>query len=62
MTKTLAQHAETLNIPLRTVADVEAAILQAQAKKADRSLARLMLNHGRLTPDARAFVERYLAA
>lgn len=58
-TQTLKDHAERLGIPLRTVDDVRDALTKAKAKGADKSMARLMLNHGRLTDDARAFVEAW---
>lgn len=55
----LKAHADRLGIPLRTVEDVREALTKAKAKGADKSMARLMLNHGRLTDDARAFVEAW---
>lgn len=55
-TKTLNAHAERRGIPLRTVDDVRVALTKAKETNADKSMARLMLNHGRLTDDARAFV------
>lgn len=57
--QTLKDHAERLGIPLRTVDDVREALTKAKAKGADKSMARLMLNNGRLTDDARAFVEAW---
>lgn len=44
--------AEQQGIPLRTLADVKAALKAAKRKNADASLARLMLRHGRLTNEA----------
>lgn len=54
--QTLRDHAERLGIPLRTVDDVRSALTKARETKADKSMARLMLAHGRLTDEARAFV------
>lgn len=53
----LHQHADRLNIPARTLEDVTVALAKAAKKNADKSMARLMLNHGRLTDEARAYVE-----
>lgn len=52
----LTAHADRLGIPLRTVDDVREALEQARAQKSDAIMARLMLKHGRLTDEARAFV------
>ena len=52
----LADHAERLGIPLRTLDDVRSDLEQARAQKADAAMARLMLKYGRLTDEARAFV------
>lgn len=57
--QTLRDHAERLGIPLRTVDDVRAALTKARESNADKAMARLMLTHGRLTDDARAFVEAW---
>ena len=43
------QHAEQRGIPERTLAQVQAAIAEAKKTNSDRSLARLMLRHGRMT-------------
>lgn len=48
--------AEAKGIPLRTLDDVKAALERAKKTKADASLARVMLRHGRLTDEARAYV------
>lgn len=58
----LHDEAERLNIPRRTVEDVRKALTAAAKRNADKSMVRLMLNHGRLTDDARAFVAEWLAA
>jgi hypothetical protein len=60
------QMAEQQGIPLRTLGDVRDCLARdkARSKKGERidlSMARLMLRHGRLTDEARAYVERYLA-
>lgn len=57
--QTLRDHADRLGIPLRTLADVQAALAKAKVTNADKSMARLMLAHGRLTDEARAFVEAW---
>lgn len=51
-------HAEAAKagIPLRTTEQVSEALAQAKRTKADQALARLMLRHGRLTEQARAYV------
>lgn len=43
-------------IPLRTIDQVKAALEQAKKTGADKSMARLMLRHGRLTEEAREYV------
>jgi len=48
--------ADDLGIPLRTLDGVKAALADAKKTKADVSLARLMLKHGRMTDEARAWV------
>jgi hypothetical protein len=54
----LHAEAEKAGIPLRTLEQVQHGLAKAKAKKtkADKSLARLMLRHGRLTEQARAYV------
>jgi len=54
----LHKAAETMGIPLRTLDDVKAALAQAKRQKSDAAMARLMLRHGRLTDEARAYVAR----
>lgn len=54
--QTLRDHADRLAIPLRTIDDVRAALTKAIKTGSDKSMARLMLNHGRLTDEARDFV------
>lgn len=71
MTKTnadiLKAHADALGMPRRTLDQVRAALARdkARSKKGERidiSMARLMLNHGRLEDAARAYVAKYLEA
>ena len=52
----LALEAERQGIPLRTLEQTREALRQAKKNKADISVARLMLRHGRLTDEARAYV------
>lgn len=52
----LAAQAEQSGIPLRTLDDVRADLAQAKKNKCETSVARLMLRHGRLTDEARAYV------
>jgi hypothetical protein len=54
----LRQMAEQRGIPLRTLEDVKADLEAAKANDADMALARLMLRHGRLTEEARAWVAK----
>ena len=51
------QH-ESKGIPLRTLADVKAALGQAKWKNADAALATLLLRHGNLTDEAREWIAR----
>lgn len=56
----LRAHAERMGIPFRTLNDVRAT-LAADKKKGDgtdRAMARIMLRHGRLTDEARAWLAR----
>jgi hypothetical protein len=50
--------ADAKGIPLRTLAQVQQAIQQAKRTKADKSLARIMLRHGRMTDEAREWLAR----
>lgn len=52
------QIAEQQGIPLRTLENVRAALETAKQTGADKAMARIMLRHGRLTDEARAFVAR----
>jgi hypothetical protein len=54
----LRKAADEQGLPLRTLAQVKAGLEQAKKTKADVSMARLMLNHGRLTEEAREYVAR----
>ena len=51
--------AEAQGIPLRTLDQVREALARAKKTKADAAMARLMLRHGRMTEDARQFVQSY---
>lgn len=53
-----AAKAEDAGVPLRTLDNVTAALTQARKTGADAAMARLMLRHGRLTDEARAYVAR----
>lgn len=53
---TLKAQADALGVPPRTLADVTKVLTKARKHESDASLARLLLNHGRLTDEARAFV------
>lgn len=50
-----------MNPESRTQTQVAAALAKAARNGSDKSFARLMLNHGNLTAEARAYVEGYLA-
>jgi hypothetical protein len=52
--------ADRIGTPLRTVEQVRACLEKAKQAGAYASMARLMLNHGRLTDDARDFVRKCL--
>ena len=52
--------ADDQNIPLRTIEQVRDSIERARRYKTEKRLAQLMLKHGRLTPDARAFLQTEL--
>lgn len=54
--QTLRNHADAKGIPLRTLDDVREALTDAKRNKADKSLARLMLRHGRMTDEARTWL------
>lgn len=45
-------------IPSRTLEEVRSALEDAKKEDADKVLARVMLRHGRLTDEARAYVAR----
>jgi hypothetical protein len=54
----LRTEADQSCIPLRTLDQVRKGLEQCKKQKSDKTMARLMLNHGRLTDEARAFVAR----
>ncbi len=51
--------AERLGIPLVSIWSAKEALAVAKCTKADGALACIMLNHGRLTDEARAYVTKY---
>lgn len=53
----LREQAGKAGIPLRTLEQVKAALVQAKKNKCEASMLRIMLNHGRLTDEARAYLE-----
>jgi hypothetical protein len=55
----LHQMAEQQGIPLRTLNDVRLDLLNAKDNGADQALARIMLRHGRLTEQSRAYVSSH---
>lgn len=60
----LRDHANSIGMPLRTLeqvkADLAACKARARGKNAnlDKTMARVMLNHGRFTADARAWLAK----
>lgn len=52
----LRAQADRKGIPLRTLADVRNTLERCKHYNADAATARLMLKHGRLTDEARAWV------
>lgn len=55
----LRAHADAKGIPLRTLDDVKATITERKRFKQDPAkMASLMLRHGRLTDEARAWLTR----
>jgi hypothetical protein len=55
----LRREADRRRMPLRTIKQVRNCLDKARKTDADKPMARLMLRHGRLTDEARAFVEAY---
>lgn len=53
--------ADKQGIPLRTLDQVKAALAEAKQTNADEAMARLMLKHGRLSDDARVYLETIAA-
>jgi len=63
--KLLQSIAERQGIALRTLDDVASCLARDKARsrngsRIDLAMARAMLNHGRLTDEARAYVAKYL--
>lgn len=54
----MREHADKVGIPLRTLAQVQETLASDKKKpgNVDVRMARMMLNHGRLTDEARAWV------
>lgn len=56
----LHAEADRLGIPPRTVDDVRKCLTKAALRGVDTAMANLMLAHGRLTDEARAFVQGWV--
>lgn len=56
----LAAHAERLGIPKRTKDQVISALKRAALNGADKTMATMMIDHGRLEDDAMEYVREYL--
>jgi hypothetical protein len=52
----LRRHADGIGIPLRTLDDVRETISGAKEAGTDDAVARLLLRHGRITDEARAYL------
>lgn len=52
----LREHAAESGIPVRTLQQVQSCIAKCKRQKSDKAMARLMLNHGRMTDEARAWL------
>lgn len=52
----LRTHAERSGIPVRSLEQVQQCISRCKRQKSDEAMARLMLNHGRMTEEARAWL------
>ena len=55
----LKAYAEAKGTPARTLDDVKASLAYAKRINSEQEVARLMLRHGRLTDEARAYVAAY---
>lgn len=53
----LREQAEKAGIPLRTLDEVKADLIEARANKCEAEMASLMFRHGRMTDEARAFLK-----
>ena len=49
-------HEAAAAIPLRTIEQVKTSLQKARLYNVDREMARMLLKHGRLTDEARAFI------
>lgn len=54
----LRADAEKVGIPLRTLAQVQACIAKCRKQKSEKTMARLMLKAGRMTDEARAWLQQ----
>lgn len=57
----LRTDADKAGIPLRTLQQVKDGLAQARKNKCEARMAKLMLNHGRLTAAAREYITREYA-
>jgi hypothetical protein len=60
MTTEFHKAAEDRGIPVRTLDDVTKAMSEATKAKSADAMARLMIRHGRLTPEAYRYLEGFL--
>lgn len=60
MTTIYHEAADERNIPLRTLDDVTAAMSDATKAKSADAMARLLIRHGRLTPEAYRYLGGFL--
>jgi hypothetical protein len=52
----LREDADKAGRPLRTLEQIQACIAKCRRQKSDKTMARLMLNQGRMTDEARAWL------
>lgn len=52
----IREDAEKAGLPARTLEQVQACISKCRKQKSDKTMARLMLNQGRMTDEARAWL------
>ena len=51
------KYADDQGMPCRTLEQVKAALAQARKNKCEPEMLRIMLNHGRITDEARTYLE-----